>query len=216
MPTTDRPGLVGMAIDCFLSQSYPPEFRELIIVDSGVQFPLSHRCTGLEPDEVRYERAPAGSGVGDLFERTIELARGDLLMFWADDDWHHPERIHGQSSLFEQHGAPFDYCGISPITYCDLRNGDAWIYDGHTSPIDGTSLFRRSYHDARGPIGNHVDTLSRFMMGAAFCSLVEAELYIATYHGGNLWREGIFKVDPFQQVDRREPWPHAIQARIRT
>lgn len=208
MPTTDRPELVGMAIDCWREQSYPRDKRELVIVNSGAPLPEEMRAG------TRYQETYRERGVGDMFELAIAAATGDLLMFWADDDWHHPDRILAQVSLLLEKGRDVTYCGINPIYYCDLRNGDAWLYDGSWNPIDGTALFPRSLHERRGPINNTSDNLSHLLMGEPVIAVSAPNLYIATYHGGNIWGDEIFKAKPFRHLGKPPHWPAPIEARI--
>ena len=83
------------AIRCFLEQTHPD--KELVIINGGGP-PL---CSA--HPEVREIVVPVGSDVtlGDLRNIGLEQARGDLIIQWDDDDWHHPRRMEFQTSAWE-------------------------------------------------------------------------------------------------------------------
>lgn len=62
--------------------------RELVIVDSSdppAELP--------ERDDVRVIRTPLGSSLGHKRNVALEAARGDVVAWFDDDDWQHPERL---------------------------------------------------------------------------------------------------------------------------
>jgi hypothetical protein len=86
-PTFRRPGLLANAFACFLAQDYPANRRELIILDDGGGFD-SH-----SGDNWRLVSAPERyPSLPDKFNALVELAEGDILVVWEDDDiylpWH--------------------------------------------------------------------------------------------------------------------------------
>lgn len=86
-PTYHRPQLLANSLACFLSQSYPADRRELIILDDAGQF-SPQRGNGWELISVgrRFSSLPA------KFNALAALARGDIYVVWEDDDvylpWH--------------------------------------------------------------------------------------------------------------------------------
>ena len=77
-----------MAAALFSRQSYA--HRELIVIDDGpdsVQDLLPH------DDRIRYVRLRNPTLLGDKRNVGCELARGDIVMHWDDDDWYGTERI---------------------------------------------------------------------------------------------------------------------------
>ena len=82
VPTADRRRFVPQAVAQFLQQDYAN--RELIVLDDGAQ-----SVEDLMPDDprVRYVRDERKSPVGIKRNRLCELARGDVIVHWDDDDW---------------------------------------------------------------------------------------------------------------------------------
>jgi glycosyltransferase involved in cell wall biosynthesis len=91
MPTYDRPEFVSRAVDYFLLQDYAP--CELIVLDDGTQ-PVEH----LIPSDprVRYVRMQGRASTGSKRNLGCQLADGELILNWDDDDWYGRHRISHQ------------------------------------------------------------------------------------------------------------------------
>jgi glycosyltransferase involved in cell wall biosynthesis len=86
-PTYRRPRLLANALACFLAQDYPPERRELVILDDGGDFAeQSGPSWRLVSTPRRFDALP------EKFNTLADLAQGDWLVVWEDDDiylpWH--------------------------------------------------------------------------------------------------------------------------------
>jgi glycosyltransferase involved in cell wall biosynthesis len=81
VPTYNRPDALARTLDALSALDYPPEEREVIVVDSG-------RTPGIEAltaaRGARYERHP-DLGVSAARNHGALLAQGDLLLFVDDD-----------------------------------------------------------------------------------------------------------------------------------
>lgn len=109
MVTYNRPHLVKRAVHCFLNQTW--QNKELVIVDDGEE-DLSEILSVIEKDRLVYHRIPKedSNTLGKLRNITLELARGDYLVQWDDDDWYHPQRIEVQVKALL---AGYDACCLS-------------------------------------------------------------------------------------------------------
>jgi glycosyltransferase involved in cell wall biosynthesis len=83
-------GLPRMAVDCFLSQTYP--HKELVIINHGTE-----NFSGENVRDIKVHKDPEVH-VGGLRNIAFSLARGDYLMTWDDDDWQSPDRMEYQSA----------------------------------------------------------------------------------------------------------------------
>ena len=121
MPTADRREFVPRALECFLRQDYEP--RELLILDDGTD-----RIGDLVPEDprVRYVELDHRLVLGAKRNRACELARGELVAHWDDDDWHAPHRLSYQVGELERAGA--DLCGPSRLLYASPADRRAWMY----------------------------------------------------------------------------------------
>ncbi len=84
--TEDRPAFMPWLLWSYDRQSWPR--RELVIVDSSAEpaaFP------GRE--DVRVVAAPHGTGVAQKRNQALEEARGEIVSWFDDDDWQHPEKL---------------------------------------------------------------------------------------------------------------------------
>jgi glycosyltransferase involved in cell wall biosynthesis len=92
MPTRDRPDLAAQAARYFLTQDYPN--RELVIVDDGPPGLAPHL-----PDDRRIRHVQTGQlrTIGAMRNQACQLAHGQVLAQWDDDDWYGPQRLSRQA-----------------------------------------------------------------------------------------------------------------------
>ena len=122
MPTADRRPLIPQAIRHFLRQDYAN--RELIILDDGTD-----SVADLVPQDerIRYLRLDRKLSMGVKHNLACEMARGEIIIHWDDDDWMSSRRISYQvCELLQQPGESI--CGLSHILFFDPRAQRAWEY----------------------------------------------------------------------------------------
>jgi glycosyltransferase involved in cell wall biosynthesis len=118
MPTADRRPMVARAIAYFLRQDHPA--RELVVLDDG-----HDRVRDLIPDDprVRYAESPPLT-LGAKRNAACELARGDVIVHWDDDDWSAPHRLRYQLEQLDS----ADVGGASRLLYLDPAQRESWLY----------------------------------------------------------------------------------------
>ena len=134
MPTRNRRAYVPLAIDYFTRQGY--RNAELIIVDDGTD-PVADLVPA--HDAIRYERLERQLVLGAKRNLACELAAGELVAHWDDDDWQAPDRLQVQVAALG--GA--DLCGASSLLFWDAASSRAWRYNwprGRRPWAAGTSL----------------------------------------------------------------------------
>ena len=121
MPTASRRLFVPLAIGHFLQQDYSE--RELVIVDDGTD-----AVEDLVPEDprIRYVQVASGLTLGAKRNRACELAGGEIIVHWDDDDWYPPDRVSRQVEALITRDA--DCCGSSRVYYRDPARGRAWEY----------------------------------------------------------------------------------------
>lgn len=94
-PTYNRRQFIPKMLRCFETQDY--KSRELIILDDG-----SDPIADLLPldSRIQYYYEPPKRNHGQKMNRCCELAKGDLVMVFDDDDWYAPDRISRQIAPF--------------------------------------------------------------------------------------------------------------------
>ena len=143
MPTANRRIFVPQAIRYFLRQDYSK--RELIILDDGAD-PVSD----LIPDDprIRYIRMQERKTMGAKHNLACELASGEIIAHWDDDDWFAEWRLSYQvSELLKQ--PPMTLAGFSRVLFYRPRDSRAWEYiypPGHRPWVCGnTFCYRKTF-----------------------------------------------------------------------
>lgn len=184
MPTADRRRFVPAAIAQFLAQHR--DDAELVILDDGAD-PIFDLIPG-DP-RIRYFREETRRVIGDKRNRLCELARGDIVVHWDDDDWHAPERLDRQVAALEQSGA--DIVGLDRIAFLSDDGAQAWDYrwGGRQSWVYGASLaYRRDYWRRRRFPALRTGEDTRFVLDARDAHIHvmdETDWLVARVHGGN-------------------------------
>ena len=190
MPTANRRMFLPLAIGCFLRQDY--RNSELIIVDDG-----SDSVQDLIPadERIRYVRLPARSSIGAKHNLACELARGDVIVHWDDDDWSAPWRITYQVEALLR--KPSDsLCGLSSLFFYEPQGRRAWEY---VYPLSGppwlsgaTFCYRKQFWESRHfpDMGEGGDTMWVWSLrDANVAALANHGFYVATVHVGNTSRK---------------------------
>jgi len=99
VPTFNRAGQLGEAIDSVLAQTYP--HWELIVVDDGSQ-DETPRCLAAYSHPIRTIRQE-NRGVSAARNRGFQAANGDLIALLDSDDYWLPDKLAVQVALFRQH-----------------------------------------------------------------------------------------------------------------
>jgi glycosyltransferase involved in cell wall biosynthesis len=191
--TANRPGLLRRAVRCFNRQTYP--HRELVVLDDG-DADLTPALQDVPSEQLRYHRIPRQpeNVLGALRNRTLDLAEGDYLAQWDDDDWYHADRLAVQVAALEE-GA--DACALA-ATLMHLSTDGFLLhpYVGHLGGgVPGTIVHRRD--DAlRYPAQRRAED-SVYLDAWRVRRYEElpdsyAHLFIRTFHGANTWEVSHF------------------------
>jgi hypothetical protein len=184
MPTADRRRFVPAAIAQFLAQRR--DDAELVILDDGAD-PVADLIPG-DP-RIRYVREEKRRVLGDKRNRLCELARGEIIAHWDDDDWYAPDRLARQLAAFEATGA--DIVGIDRVPFLADDGSEAWDYrwGGRKSWVCGGSMiYRRAYWERHRFPRLRAGEDTRFVFdarGAHIHAMAEHDWLIARVHGGN-------------------------------
>ena len=183
MPTRDRRRFVAQAVEYFLRQDY--EERELVVLDDG-----DDRVADLMPADPRVRYVPLDEKLvlGEKRNRACELALGEIIVHWDDDDWHAPHRLSYQLAELERHGAGL--CGTARVLYFEPAARRGWLYESPQTRrrwISGlcyrTSLWRENRF-AHVRVGE--DT--RFVCNARIPTpllLPDHRFFVGVVHAGN-------------------------------
>ena len=175
MPTRDRRNYVSQAIKYFLRQDYGP--RELVVLDDG-----RNAISDLVPADprIRYVRLTTAVPLGAKRNMGCELAAGQLIAHWEDDDWAAASRLSTQVRALLSGTA--DACVIDSVYHYDITRGRAW-QESPGKTMSGTLVYRRELWQRRPydsvDQGDHLGLLAEGQTIA-----VASESYVAIDHPG--------------------------------
>ena len=207
--TTGRPQ-ISHAIQSFAAQDYP--HRELIIVSQGDGTWLhlvALDCYEQIKDRVHVLMVPKTLNLGQLRNLSIELAHGNVICQWDDDDLYHPERIRSQlramkggvASLYTKYLKLF--ADTQEMYMIDHLSGtEDYLAVMEKQPFKkylcGSVMFRKScFHDWNNRLypefGNQTNTeedlnvLQKLMKSGDVHGVQNGYEYCYVYHGANVY-----------------------------
>jgi len=128
--TRNRRQWLLRAIDCFQQSTY--KNRELLILNSGESIadivPADQR--------IRVVRVAHGRTIGELRNAAVELARGEIIAHWDDDDYSAPERLEDQVARLL--GNNKQVTGYSSMVF--ESETELWSFEAQFNFGIGTSL----------------------------------------------------------------------------
>lgn len=171
---------------------------ELVVVHDGdAAFHAAVEATASRAGlSATVDRAPAGLTLGELRNRAVACARGELVAQWDDDDRHHPERLARQVAALVARDAAFAF--LTEQLHWFPKRGTLYWEDWTTEayPLDfvqGTLVGRREALPAYPAMRRGEDTalcVRILESGAAIARVRDAGWsYVYTYHGGNAFPE---------------------------
>lgn len=178
MPTFNRRHFISRSIECFLAQDYSN--IELIVLDDGTD-PVKDLIS--DDSRIKYIYEQPRRNHGEKMNRCAELAKGELLAVWDDDDFYAADRLTRIVRAFED--PTIEVVGSSTLYYQDGQN--AYQY---TSPVGwlASISFRRSAWERRhfDPLQSGADwTFQQRIPKEARLDLFDPKLVTAAIHPNN-------------------------------
>jgi glycosyltransferase involved in cell wall biosynthesis len=142
-PTYNRRKFLPILIHLYKMQTYPANRRELVILDDS---PTSNEDIIPKNDpSIRYYYTPEKMTLGEKRNKLNELAKGDIIVCFDDDDYHYPERISYSITRMNSEKANIAGCSCLDIYYTDIKK----IYEfgpyGRNHGTNGTFAYRKNY-----------------------------------------------------------------------
>jgi len=152
-PTYNRRKFFPILIHCVLHQKYPKEYIEWIILDDGDD-KIEDLVIDIKQIKVRYYKENKKLTIGAKRNKLNQLATGDILICFDDDDYHMPERI--LISVIEILKTSINIVGSSTM-YCyftDIKQiyqlGPYGIYHA----TNGTLAYKKEYANTHKHVEN--------------------------------------------------------------
>ena len=142
-PTYNRREFIPILIHLFKQQTYPAELRELVILDDS---PTTNEDIIPKDDKsIRYYYEPNKMPLGEKRNKLNELAKGDVIVCFDDDDYHYPERISHSVTKLNSTKSLIAGCSILNIYYTDINEIYQFGPFGNNHGTNGTFAYRREY-----------------------------------------------------------------------
>lgn len=144
-PTYNRRLFIPNLIRCYLSQDYPKQLMEWIVIDDGED---SVEDLFKDVEGVKYFRYEKKMKLGRKRNLMHEKSKGEMIVYMDDDDYYPPNRVsHAVRRLM---GTPRALAAGSSVVYIYFNDLDK-IYQfgpyGPTHATAGTFAFRRKLLD---------------------------------------------------------------------
>lgn len=190
LPTRGRPGFAHRALDCALRQAAGEYGLEIVILDD-LDSPSFFNAP--EFQGVHYHLSEKRLSIGEKRNRLCELANGDVIVHFDDDDYSAPGRVNDQLDRLMSSGAALT--GYSEMLF-ESETGECWLHSGDEHYAIGTSMmFRKSFwrsHPFVAGAGRSVDFVGEdtvFLGQAraenAVVCVPAGQMMLARIHSGN-------------------------------
>jgi glycosyltransferase involved in cell wall biosynthesis len=142
-PTYNRREFLPMLIHLYQSQTYPKELRELVILDDS---PTTNEDLIPKNDKsIQYYYQSEKMTLGEKRNKLNELAKGDVIVCFDDDDYHFPERITQSILKLNSTKSLIAGCSTLSIYYTDINETYKYGPFGNNHGTNGTFAYRREY-----------------------------------------------------------------------
>ena len=197
MPTANRPGYVSIAISSFLEQDY--QNAEMVIIDDGTEVANTRI-----PDhpKIRYFCAEPLGSIGMKRNAACEMAKGEIILHWDDDDIYASDWITRQVNALISSGA--DITGLNKIMLQSFTSDLSFTYEDKKEELPwlcgATFAYQKSlwdhYHFADLQIGEDIDFLVN--SGGKIVAMDYFEGFIAGLHATNTGIRYMENINPIK------------------
>ena len=183
--TRHRVELLRRAVACFQQQTHSN--RELVIVfDADDPETRAYVHSILDPSILAIEVGSTPRlALGAKRNLSVQIARGQFVAQWDDDDWYAPDRLREQLAAMVQHQRPA--CVLVRQFLYDGMTGQASV--SATRAWENSLLARRDLMPGYPELQKQEDTpvIEAMLAGNMLAGLDRPDLYIYVYHGKNTW-----------------------------
>jgi len=144
-PTYNRRKFIPYLIECFKAQGYPQNKMEWIILDDGTE-KVGDLFASSGLTNVRYYSEDIKLNIGAKRNKLNELAKGDIIVCFDDDDYYPPERVHHAVAKLTSN-TKFEICGSSEIHMFYTDNKSIYRIGPYNQnhATNGTFAYKKSY-----------------------------------------------------------------------
>lgn len=198
--TSGRVDLLSRSVNCYLKQSY--RNRDMVIVAQGNCEQIRRYVTGLDRDDIQLFEASPKLCLGAMRNVSIEIATGELICQWDDDDLYHPDRLLTQYQVIRQSDRRLAAVYSDFLKYFAPQRKLYWC-DWSGEPLIshrylcGSIMFWKEAYSRLGifypQVGSQcrveedLNVLERFLAKGEVAPVFAGHQYIYVFHGRNTY-----------------------------
>jgi glycosyltransferase involved in cell wall biosynthesis len=208
MVTKGRQQMVERAMRCWAAQNYPN--KELIVLSQS-DWQLNHHVWKLsvafseQVDGIQFVEAPKDLSLGAMRNASIELATGDIICQWDDDDVYHPRRLMTQYQAIRSEDAIASMY-TSFIKCFDVHGEPAKAYwtdwsqeheYSHRFLCGSIMFFKYLFHEQKNllypetgdqcQVEEDLNVVEQLMIRGKIAGVGQGHQYVYVYHGDNTY-----------------------------
>ena len=145
-PTYNRRRFIPILIHLYQTQTYPADKRELIILDDSIS--TNEDLIPKNDKSIRYIYQSEKMTLGEKRNKLNELAKGDVVVCFDDDDYHYPDRIAHSVFKLNQEKVDIAGCTLIDIYFTDIDKTYTFGPYGRNHGTNGTFAYRRKYFES--------------------------------------------------------------------
>lgn len=203
MVTAGRFDCIKKSVACYLRQTYSN--KQLVILSQAhVDYhqQIKQWIESLSRSDIQIHHAPSKLSLGGMRNTSVEIATGDIICQWDDDDLYHPDRLMTQYNVLRADS------GRVASLYCDFlkyfkTTGEIYWCDWSGEPIPshrflcGAVMFHKEifgqfktfYPDvgAQSCVEEDLNVLEKLMTKGSIGPVFAGHQYVYVYHGQNTY-----------------------------
>jgi glycosyltransferase involved in cell wall biosynthesis len=196
MVTNGRVELVQKSIACYNKQTYAD--KELVIISQG-SAEQNDRIREFLQDDMRFVVAPSSLSLGAMRNLSVEIAVGDIICQWDDDDLYHPCRLAAQYQLLVSQPLVGTCYSAFLKFFADTRQM-YWVDWSDEHPpeayrfLHGSIMFYKKYfHEYQNMLypewdrEEDLNALQKLLLKGRIAIVSPSYHYVYVYHGGNTY-----------------------------
>jgi len=202
--TKNRLDLLKKSIFCYINQGYSNKKLTILSQSSPyINLQIKKHIQELKRTDIEFFEAPENISLGEMRNISVELANGEIICQWDDDDLYHPDRIRTQFDALrkDKNNIASLYCDFlkyfahtKEIYWCDWSEKQA---DFSHKFLCGSIMFYKylfyefsQFYPSTGPCSDKeedLNVLEKICKKGKIEPILNGNHYIYVYHGKNTY-----------------------------
>lgn len=203
MVTNGRFELIKKSISCFIRQTYLN--KNLVILSQGCDSDnkkIQQHVRSLGRDDILFLTAPSRLSLGAMRNTSVELAKGEIICQWDDDDLYGSDRLMAQYNALRSNSG--NLCSVySNFLKYFRTSGELYWCDWSGEPLVSHKylcgsvmfykktfhMYRQFYpeHGSQSHVEEDLNVLEKLIYSGGVGEVKDGNQYIYIFHGENTY-----------------------------